>query len=180
MEKCGPDAFGEILYAQRFPGWDGNKQLFSVSTTAGLDSSGRVVHLGLLFILGPHERPTFELPYVSLSKEERPYAKAMTRRMGTHDDEDLWAKSVLELSELPPGRGPATNIALERCVVSFYSLYVAGPRGLTRKAGSRRKRTTAMFFLILVAVVRVWLSVRACEQSSRSVVHAEVMPWHLN
>jgi hypothetical protein len=50
LEKCGPKAFEQILFAQRFPGWNGDKQLFSVSTPAGIDSSGRVVHLGLLFI----------------------------------------------------------------------------------------------------------------------------------
>src|ERR1022692_4975178 len=43
LEKCGPEAFAEILFAQRFPAWAGDRQLFSVSTPAGLDSSGRVV-----------------------------------------------------------------------------------------------------------------------------------------
>ena len=84
LEKSGPQAFAEILFAQRFPAWDGDRQLFSVSTPAGLDSSGRVVHLGLLFLLEPYERPQFELPYASLSKEDRPYAKGLIHRIAAH------------------------------------------------------------------------------------------------
>jgi hypothetical protein len=61
IERCGPKALKEILFAQRFPNWNGNKLLFSISTPAGADSSGRVVHLGLVFILEPHEHPRFEL-----------------------------------------------------------------------------------------------------------------------
>ena len=75
LEKCGPKAFAEILFAQRFPAWNGDKQLFSVSTPPVSTLPGRVVHLGLLFLLEPNERPEFELPYASLSKEDRPYAK---------------------------------------------------------------------------------------------------------
>jgi len=179
LEKCGPKAFAEILFAQRFPAWDGNKQLFSVSTTAGLDSSGRVVHLGLLFLLEAYERPEFELQYASLAKEDRPYAKSLIHRLTSHSV-DLWAQSVRDLSELRSGHRPATNVALDRAVVPFNSLYVAGSRGLTKKTFSRRKsRTTALFFLILFAVVGVWLFVRACERSSRSAVHAG-MTWHFN
>jgi hypothetical protein len=180
LEKCGPKAFAEILFAQRFPAWDGNKQLFSVSTTAGLDSSGRVVHLGLLFLLEAYERPEFELPYASLSKEDRPYAKGLIHRLTSPGGGDLWAQSVRDLSELRSGHRPATNVALDRSVVPFNSLYVAGPRGLTKKTFSRTKpRTTALFLLSLFAVVGVWLAVRACERSSRPAVHAG-MTWHFN
>jgi hypothetical protein len=180
LEKCGPKAFAEILFAQRFPAWDGDKQLFSVSTTAGLDSSGRVVHLGLLFLLEPNERPEFELPYASLSKEDRPYAEGLLHRMA-REGGDPWAQSVRDLSELRSGRRPATNVALDRSVVPFDSLYVAGPGGLIKKTASRRKsRRTAIVFLILFAVVGVWLSGRACEQSSRPAVHAGVVTWHFN
>jgi hypothetical protein len=181
LEKCGPKAFAEILFAQWFPAWDGDKQLFSVSTTAGLDSSGRVVHLGLLFLLEPNERPEFELRYASLCKADRPYAKDLLHRLASRGSGDPWAQSVRDLSDLRSGRRPATNVALYRSVVSFDSIYVAGPGGLIKKTASRRKsRNAAIVFLILFAAVGVWLSERACEQSSRPPVHAGVVIWHFN
>ena len=101
LEKCGPKAFAQILFAQRFPGWNGNQQLFSVSTPAGMDSSGRVVHLGLLFVLEPRERPGFKMPFGGLGKEDQAYAKALVDRMTKSGPGDGWAQSVRELSELP-------------------------------------------------------------------------------
>jgi hypothetical protein len=181
LEKCGPKAYGKILFAQRFPDWNGDKQLFSVSTTAGLDSSGRMVHLGLLFILEPHERPRFELPYAGLSEEDQAYARALIHRMTSSGRADSWAQSVRALSELPSDSRPATNVALDRSVVRFHSLYVVGPGGLTKKALTWRKsRTTAVIFLILFAVAGVCLSVRACEQSSRPAVQTGVVTWRFN
>ena len=47
LEKCGPKGYSEVLFAQRFLGWNGDKRIFSVLSTAGVDSSGRVVHIGL-------------------------------------------------------------------------------------------------------------------------------------
>src|ERR1035441_6715219 len=150
LEKCGPKAFAEILFAQRFPGWSGDKQLFSVSTTAGLDSSGRVVHLGLLFILEPHERPRFELPYASLSEEDKAYASALIRRMTSSGRGDSWAQSVRDLIELPSNSRPATNVALDRSEEHFHSLYVAGPGGSIRKGALSRFHVTAIALLILL------------------------------
>jgi hypothetical protein len=181
LEKCGPKALTEILFAQRFPNWNGDKQLFSVSTTAGIDSSGRVVHLGLLFILEPHERPRFELPYAALSDEDQAYAGALIHRMTSSRPGDSWARSVRDLSELPSGIGPATNVALDRSVVRFYSPWVVGPGGSIGKAGMRRKpRMTAIALLILAAVVGGWLSVHACEESSRPAVRTGVVIWRLS
>ena len=187
LEKCGPKAFAEILFAQRFPNWRGDKQLFSVSTTAGRDSSGRVVHLGLLFILERHERPRFELPYACLSEEDKAYASALVRRMTSPGRGDSWAKSVRDLSELPSDSRPATNVALDRSVVRFYSLYEVGPGGLTKKAMNWRKsRTTAVILLSVFAIVGVWLCVLAkncplaSEQSSRPAVQTGVMTWRFN
>jgi hypothetical protein len=181
LEKCGPKAFAQILFAQRFPDWNGHKQLFSVSTTAGLDSSGRVVHLGLLFFLEPHERPRFELPYACLSAEDQAYARALIHRLTSSGRADSWAQSVRDLSELPSDSRPATNVALDRSVVRFHSLYVAGPGGLTKKAVHWRKsRASAIILLILFAVVGVCLSVRACEQSSRPAVQTGVVTWRFN
>ncbi len=40
LEKCAPEDRDEILFAQRFPNWDGDKELFCLSTPAGLDSLG--------------------------------------------------------------------------------------------------------------------------------------------
>jgi hypothetical protein len=180
LEKCGPKAFKEILFAQRFPGWNGDKLLFSVSTTAGIDSSGRVVHLGLLFILEPRERPGFELPYAGLPEEDRPYARALIHRLTSSGRGDLWARSVRDLSELPSGSGRATNVALDRSVVRFHSLYVVGPGGSIRKAALRRLHMTAIVLLILFAVVGGWISVHACEQSSRPAVRTGVVTWRLS
>jgi hypothetical protein len=181
LEKCGPKAFAEILFAQRFPNWNGDGQLFSISTPAGLDSSGRVVHLGLLFMLERHERPRFELPYTGLSEEDQAYASALIRRMTSPGSGDSWAQSVCDLSELPFGNGPATNVALDRSVVRFYSLYVAGPSGLTKKAASRSKlRATAIVLLIIFALVAMCLSVHACEQTSRLAVQTGVLAWRLS
>ena len=179
LEKCGPKVFKEILFAQRFPGWNGDKQIFSVSTTAGIDSSGRVVHLGLLFILEPHERPGFELPYAGLPEEDLPYARALIHRLTSSGPGDVWAQSVRDLGELPSGSGPATNVALDRSVVRFHSLYVAGPGGSIGKAG-RKLRMTAIVLLILFAVVGGWLSVDACKRSSRPAVQTGVATWRLS
>ena len=181
LEKCGPKAFAEILFAQRFPVWNGDKQLFSVSTTAGLDSSGRVVHLGVLFILEPHERPRFELPYAGLSEEDQPYASALIHRMTSSGRGDSWAQSVRDLVELPRHSRPATNVALDRSAVRFDSLYVVGAGGSIKKAVKRWKsRTNAMILLVLLAAVGVWLSVRTCEQSSRPAAQTDVVTWRSN
>jgi hypothetical protein len=190
LEKCGSTAFTGILFAQRFNGWEGNKQLFSVLSPAGGDSSGRVVYLGLLFILEPGERPRFDVPYTALSEEDRTYAHALIQRMASSFAEapaanrgggrgDLWAQSVRDLSELPSGRGPATNVALDRSVVRFSSLYEVGPGGSIRKAPILRTLRMATIVL-LFAVVGGWLTVRACEQYSRPAAQTGVVTWHLS
>jgi len=140
LERCG-ESLGQILFAQKFPRWDGNKQLFFVCTPAGVDSSGRVVHLGLLFILEPQERPQFDLPCAALSAEDQAYALTLIHRMTSPAHQDSWALSVRELAELPSNRGPVTNVALHRSAVPFSSLYDAGPGGLTRKFRFGRKRS---------------------------------------
>ena len=191
LEKCGPKELSEILFAQRFPNWCGNQQLFCVSTPAGLDSSGRVVHLGLLFILEPDERPRFDLPYSSLSKEDKPYASALIRRMPSAGRGDTWAQSVRELSELPHARRPATNVALDRSVARFDSLYVIGPGGLTKKAAHRRRWhiTAAIVLLCLLVAAGVSLcmqvkrspvALRHGEEPSRPAVQTGVVTWRFN
>jgi len=181
LEKCGPKALAEILFAQRFPGWNGDKQILTVSSTAGVDSSGRVVHLGLLFILESHERPRFELPYTGLSKEDQAYARTLIHRMTSPGRGDSWAQSVRDLIELPSDSRPATNVALDRSVVRFYSPYLVGPGCSIKKAVKWRKsRTTAIILLILFAVIGVGLSVRACEQSPRSAAPTGVVTWRFS
>lgn len=181
LEKCGTQGLEQILFAQRFPAWDGDKQLFVIFSPAGRDATGRVVHLGLLLILESRERPRFDLPYASLSKEDQGYASALIHRMRSPARGDRWAQSVRELSELPAGRGPATNVALERSPVRFYSLYAAGPGGLTlRPAIWRRPLAVSMASLILFALLGMWLSVRGCERNSRPVAQIGVLTWHSN
>jgi hypothetical protein len=139
-----------------------------------------VVHLGLLFILEPGERPRFELPYAGLSDEDQAYARTLIRRMTSSGRGDAWVRSVRDLSELPFDGGPATNVALDRSVVRFHSLYVMGSGGSIKKAGSSRKsRTIPIIALILVAIVGAWLSVRACEPS-RPAIHTGVVTWRSN
>ncbi len=178
LEKCGPKAVEKILFAQRFPEWNGGKQLFCVSSPAGADGTGRVVHLGLLFILDPHERPRFELSYRSLAEEDQTYASALLHRMAS--PRDSWAQSVRELSELPTASGPSTNVALHRSVVRFHSLYDASPAGLTRTAAIWKSLATTVILLIFLAVVGAWLSARACERSSRADVQTGVILWRFN
>jgi hypothetical protein len=181
LEKWGAKDKAEILFAQRFTGWNGDKQILSVATPAGQDCSGRVVHLGLLYLLDRGERPTFELPYGALSKEDQAYASALLRRMTSSRRGDVWAQSVRDLNELPPNGPPATNVALDRSVVRFHSPYVLGPRGLIKKAIDWRKpRTTAIILLVLFTVVGACLTVRACDQSSRPAIHMGVMTWRFS
>ncbi len=161
-----------------FREWNGGKQLFSVSTPAGVDATGRVVHLGLLFILDPHERPRFELSYRSLAEEDQTYASALLHRMAS--PRDSWAQSVRELSELPSGSRPSTNVALHRSVVTVPFSLRGGPGGLTRKATSWQSLATTVILLILFAVVGAWLSARACERASRADVQTGVILWRFN
>jgi hypothetical protein len=179
LEKCGPEAFGQILFAQRFGGWNGDNVLFSVATPAGTDLSGRVVHLGLLLILGPHERPRFDPAYAGLPEEDRAYASALIRRITAAGGGDAWAQSVRELSELREGSGPATNVALDRSVVRFHSLYALGPGGLTRKALIGRPRIGAVVLAILFAA-GAWLAAHSCGQSGRPAVRTGVVTWHFS
>jgi hypothetical protein len=180
LEKCGPKAHAQILFAQRFPRWNGDQQIFSILSVAGLDPPGRVVHLGLLFILAPDERPKFELPDAGLSKEDREYASALIERLTSSRRSDIWARSVHDLIDLRSGGQPATNVALERSTVRFQSLYAVGPGCAIRKLRWRKSHTTAIGMLILLAVVGACLSVRACEQSSRPAVHMGVATWHFS
>lgn len=179
IEKCGPKALQEILFAQRFPGWNGNKLLFSVSTPAGADSSGRVVHLGLLFILEPNEQPRFQLPCDALSEQDQAYARALIHRLASPKPLDSWARSVREFADHPPGRRPATNVALERSAVRFDSLYEAEPAGLTRKSRFRMKQGLAAIVL-LVLLAGAGLYQHACGQSSRTTARTGVVTWLSN
>lgn len=166
LEKCAPDRRDQILFAQKFPDWNGGKQLFSVSMPAGVDSAGRVVHLGILLVLGSGERPAFDLSYAGLSQEDQGYARTMIRRLGSRGRADSWARSVWELSD--SRGGPATNVELERSVVPFRSLYAIGSAGLTRKSAARRRlQLTSLILLILLGAVGVSLCERACGHASR-------------
>jgi hypothetical protein len=155
------------LFAQRFPRWNGDQQLFTVSTVAGLDATGRVVHLGLLFVLGPDERPSFELSYAGLPEQDKAHARALIRRLTSPARGDVWVQSVRDLLELPADFGAATNVALERSVVPFDSRYVLRPGGSIKKAPHRMK--WAALIALIVAVLGVWLAVHAkhCSFSPR-------------
>jgi len=171
LEKCGSKRFSQILFAQRFPDWTDHQQLFLVATPAGVDSSGRVVHLSLLFILDPHERPRFDLSDAGLPHEDRLHAHALTRRMAAPQRSDLWARSVLELSQLPSRRGPATNVELDRSAVRFDFLYTVASDGSIRKAVPWRKYPKrSMLVLLVLAVVGIGLGERACQHSTQPSV----------
>jgi hypothetical protein len=171
----GQRPLADVLFAQRFPDYDGGKQLFVVSAPAGVDASGRVVHLGLLFILEPRERPRFDLPYTGLSAGDQPYAQALLHRLASPEPGDAWAQSVWDLAALVSSAGPATNVELQRSSVRFHSLYAVGPAGLARKVTARaRLHRSAMLVLVLVAIAGIWLSERTCAHASRPVVHPGV------
>jgi len=181
LEKYRPHDTPQILFAQKFPGWNGSRDLFCLSSPAGEDSSGRVVHLGLLFILEPHERPRFDLSYTALPEDDQAFAKTLLHRMTAPGRYDLWARSVRELAERPPIDGPAVNVALERSAVRFDPLYAAGPHGPVRKAGILRRQTmSAVVFLILCAAAGAWLAERGCGQSAPPAVETGVSIWHLS
>ncbi len=169
LEKCGPKGLARILFAQKFPGWDGDKQIFCVSATAGVDPSGRIVHIGLVFVLGPGERPSFDLSYSALPAEDREHARALIDRMTSAGRDDPWAQSVRDLLELPADAGPATNVALDRSTVPFRSLYELGPNGSPRKAANRaRWRTRALLLSVVIAVVGAWFShAKSCSGAPR-------------
>jgi hypothetical protein len=191
LEKAGPSGLAEILFAQRFPRWRGDQELFSVLTTAGLDASGRVVHIGLLFVLEAHERPSFALSYSALSEQDQPYARDLIGRLTSAARDDAWTQSVRDLLELPSDIGPATNVELDRSVVPFDSLYVLRPGGLLKKAANRMK-WTALILLIVLAILGLWCSVHAknCSvvlrpgnefrQAAVLTGLTGVMSWHFN
>lgn len=179
IQRCGIEAVSEILFAQKFPRWDGNKQLFLVSTPAGVDSSRRLVHLSLLFILDPQERPRFDLPCAALPGEDQAYARTLMHRMLSPARGDSWAQSVRELAELPPDKGPATNVALHRSAVPFDSLYDAGPNGLTRKSRFGIKRSLVAIALI-VLLAGAWLYERACDPHMHPTACSGGAIWRLS
>ena len=185
LEKCKPSRFAEILFAQRFPRWNGDQQLFTVSTVAGVDATGRVVHLGLLFVLGPDERPRFELSYAALPEPDRAHARTLIRRLTSPARGDAWVQSVRDLLELPADLGAATNVVLERSVVPFEARYVLRPGGSIVKAPHRMK--WAALIALIIAVLVVWLSVHArqCSASPRGEVSRAAaltggMTWRFN
>ncbi len=66
------------------------------------------------------------------------------------------------MCDLPKDVGPATNVALDRSVVPFHSLYVLGRRGPIKKAERRMKSRkiaiilSIVFFLIVGGGVVTW------------------------
>jgi len=177
LEKCDSKAWKEILFAQRFPHDEGGKELFCVSCPAGADTTGRLVHLGLLFLLDRNERPRFDIPYANLSKEDQSYATALLERL--RSPSDPWARSVRELSDLPAVSGPTSNIAVHRSVVRFSSLYEAGLHGLARRSTIWKTPLGTVLVLILAGTVMA-ISIRACERSLRAEGPIGVIVWRFN
>jgi hypothetical protein len=176
LERCGPQAGEALLFAQRFPDWNEGKQLLLVSGTAGTDATGRMVHLGLLFILEPEEQPRFDLPFAALSAQDQKYARALLDRMRSPRRGDSWAQSVRELSRLPASTGPATNVELHRSVVRFYSPNVLTADGGIRKALTRGASATKLKLLLIVcaAVASVYLGERGCVHMAHPAVATSI------
>jgi hypothetical protein len=151
LERCDPGSLSEILFAQTFPRWNGDQRLVSISTTAGSDSSGRVVHIGLLLFLDAGERPTFEVPCAGLSSEDAKHATVLLARMTKDAHDDPWVQSVRDLLESSPDLGPATNVELKRSVARFSSLYTLGAGGPRRKGGMGW-RAAAVVIVIAAAI----------------------------
>lgn len=175
LERCAANA-AEVLFAQRFPDWNGGQQLFSVTTPAGVDSAGRVVHLGLLFILEPHERPRYDLSCAGLPEEEQRHARALLRRLASVRRSDPWARSVHELGELASLRTAACNVELKRSAVPFRALYSLSPRGLSKKPTPWGTTRSTVLWLLLLAG-GIWLCERACQHSPWPLLSSRAATW---
>jgi hypothetical protein len=151
LERCGVERREQILFAQRFPRWSGDEQLAAVFAPAGVDASGRVVHIGLLFLLAADERPDFDVPVTGLSADDRPHASALIRRMSALESRDPWVASVRELLELPGPSGPATNVELTRSVTPFEALYELHGGGLVKA----RRQLSPGYALVLSTFIAV-------------------------
>ena len=156
LERCDPKYVDQILFAQRFQHWNGDQQIFTILSPAGRDLSGRVVYLGLLFILESNEFPTFGLSFSTLSKEDQVYAAALIHRMTSTRNSDSWALSVHELIKLPPVIIPATNVELKRSVVHFDT-----PKQISKQI---KLHMTAITLLVIASLVGL----------------IGVIKWHLN
>ena len=171
FERCPRADWSRVLFAQRFVGWNGDHQILSIVTPAGQDITGRLVHIGLLLILERGEQPRFDAPCAGLSEEDAMHARALLERLTSAAPKDLWARSVHDLCRLPPEVGPATNVALDRALVPFHSLYVLDRHGLRRR-GEHPAWTPGVariLFLLLFVMAGVWASVKvgSCVAASR-------------
>ncbi len=177
LERCATRGFADALFAQRFPRWSDDTELRSVFAPAGVDASGRTVHLGLLFLLTPGEEADFELSSTGLPEVDRPHAAALIRRMTAPKGGDPWADSVHELFDLSALPGPATNVELARSVAPFHALYAVSGGRLTRLAAGRPLSLTATIVLsTIVALVGLYLSgsARHCAETPK---HADQISW---
>ena len=140
LEKCGPKAVEEILFAQRFPGVEwGQAAVLRIDPRRCRRLRDESFTLGFCSFSTRMSARDSNSPTRSLAEEDQTYASALIHRMTS--PRDSWAQSVRELSELPTASGPATNVALDRSVVRFDSLYDASPAGLTRTAAIWRSRS---------------------------------------
>jgi hypothetical protein len=164
LERQASKNRSQILFAQRFPNWDTDRQLIAIATPAGVDRSGRIVHLTLLFILGANEQPRFDVPLNDLSEADRTHAAALLRRLSAGDKHDKWARSVSELLQVAPELGPVTNVELERSPTPFAALYRLGARGLTRNEKLLKTGLITFNVLTILAIVVAlfYLRVHSC------------------
>jgi len=163
LEKCGPKVFKEILFCATVSRLEWRQaDLFRIDN-CGIDSSDEWFTSGSCSFSNRMNARDSSCPYAGLPEEDRPYARALVHRLTSSGPGDVWAQMLRDLGELPSGSGPATNVALDRSVVRFNSLYVVGPGGSIRKAALRRLQMTAIVLLILFAVIGGWISVHACE-----------------
>jgi hypothetical protein len=170
LEKYGPEHQGEVLFAQRFPCGPSGEQLAAVFAPAGVDMTGRVVHIGLLFVLGKGEAPQFALSRDGLRADDRASAAALVARMRHREHADPWAESVRELFALPDVAEPTTNVELEHSATRFDALYRLGRAGLTRLGPRRPSKAAHAIVLstfLAAAFVCASLSARHCGDASK-------------
>jgi hypothetical protein len=160
LEKRLKRDLSEIVFAQRFPNWEKERELIAIATPAGMDQSGRVVHLGLLLLLRKGEPASFVVSLEGLCEEDRRYASVLLQRLSVDEPGDEWARSVRELLQADPALGPATNVELARAATRFASLYRLGPRRLVRK--ERRRVAFDLLVLLMLVLALFYMRQQSC------------------
>lgn len=144
----------KILLCQYFPEWRPHKNLLLISSPAGTDQNGRIVHLSLMMILSSGERPVFNIQTEGMSLEDKSYADNLLHRLKEPGDHDLWRESVLTLlKKLLQLSRNTINIDLKFSTIDFAALYELDQQGILKK----KSKATILIPFLLLAIVSLLL-----------------------